>query len=360
MPDTEKVDKPNWLNILGLAFLPFLFSVMIFMMDINAPSDIAIGCVYSIVILSSWILPSQKAPIYVGVYCTILVIVGFLYAFHDDTELHVKSINRIISVIVVWVSTALVTIAKKGFLSLAESNEKLEEKVKERTKIIEFRNKELEQFVYISSHDLQEPLRTVRSFVDLFEKDYEDKLDEKGKKYLGFITQSASRMSLLIKGVLDYSRIGRSDKKGLVDIKAIVNDIMVDEFNEKQAIEIKTSDLPQVIGNEEELRLLFFNLFTNAVKFKKPNITSIIKVSAKKEDSNWLFCVRDNGIGIDEENFQRIFKIFQRLHVRSEFDGLGIGLSHCQKIVEHHGGRIWLKSIKGEGSKFYFTLPSLM
>lgn len=359
MTKAKDDNRSQWLLAIPLLLLAFVFSMIIFILDINIVMGIAIGCTYSIVVLCSWVFPGTTSPLYTGVYCTILIIIGFILSPRITDEIQIASINRIISIIVVWICTALVSIAKKSFKSLEETNYRLEDKVAQRTKEIEARNKELEQFVYITSHDLQEPLRTVRSFIDLFKKDYLNTLDEKGHKYLDFIHLSASRMSLLLKGILDYSRLGRFQKKSLVDIQGIVNDLKsdIDSTYELSGVNIKGENLPQVFGNDTELRILFQNLFTNAIKFKKPNERVEIIVTAQRELGQWVFCVSDNGIGIENEHYDKIFGIFQRLHLKSDYEGAGIGLSHCQKVVELHGGKIWVNSQINVGSNFYFTLP---
>ena len=221
------------------------------------------------------------------------------------------------------------------------------------------KNKELEQFAYIASHDLQEPLRTVNSFVELLMKDYHGKLDHNADTYLQFISQAATRMSTLIKGLLDYSRIGQDKEPTTVDCNSIIKEIQADFgtiINESQAT-LDIDELPKLKGYETELRLLFQNLISNAIKFQKKGTVPQIKISAQKENKRWKFSFADNGIGIATEHKQRIFSIFQRLHTKSEYDGTGIGLAHCQKIVDLHGGKIWVESKPNEGSTFYLTIP---
>ncbi len=224
---------------------------------------------------------------------------------------------------------------------------------------LEQKNKELEQFAYIASHDLQEPLQTVINFVNLFDEEYQGKLDEKGIKYLNFISQAARRMSALITGLLQYSRIGRRGEPSLVDCNAIVADIQ----NDLAAVIAQTGavfqieSLPYVTGYETEIRMLFQNLISNAVKFRKKNTRPEIRIQARRETSFWVFFVQDNGIGIEPRHQKKIFAIFQRLHPKKDYEGTGIGLAHCQKIVNLHGGKIWVKSTPNRGSTFYFTIP---
>jgi light-regulated signal transduction histidine kinase (bacteriophytochrome) len=224
---------------------------------------------------------------------------------------------------------------------------------------LERKNKELEQFAYVASHDLQEPLRTTSSFVELLQQQYQDKLDEKASKYLSFIAQSSDRMKVLIKDLLDYSRIGRKKELSEVDCNMMLNDVLDDlgAAITDAGAKIKREQLPVVSGYPTEIKQLFQNLIINSIKFRKKNVPLQIELAARKNNGHWEFTCTDNGIGIDKEHSERIFIIFQRLHTRNEYEGSGIGLSHCKKIVELHGGQIWIESIPGKGSTFYFTIP---
>ena len=237
--------------------------------------------------------------------------------------------------------------------ALKESNTDLEKRVQERTK-------ELEQFVYVASHDLQEPLRTISNFVGLIEEEYAGKLDKGMDQYLRFIVTAARKMRNLIKDLLDFSRIGREITFAAVDCNEILNEvtaelgISIKESNTK----ITSSILPVLNGNEIELKQLFQNLISNAIKFLKKNVTPEIEITVEEKATEYLFAVRDNGIGIDEQYKDRIFIIFQRLHTVAEYPGTGIGLATCKKIVARHNGKIWIESKLGEGSTFYFTISN--
>jgi light-regulated signal transduction histidine kinase (bacteriophytochrome) len=258
---------------------------------------------------------------------------------------------------------------------IQELNFELENKVKERTetllkreatlekqnKKLQNQNKELEQFTYIASHDLQEPLRSLISFSELLEKEFIGKLGENGEFYINFISKSSKRMQLLVKGLLDYSRIGREKNLVEIDCNQIMKDVLSDMIItiKESGAEITISDLPQLKGYETEIRQLFQNLVSNALKFRKKDTTPKIEIFAQKREDDWLFSVHDNGIGIEENNKQKLFVIFKRFNNREEYEGTGIGLAHCKKIVELHGGTIWADSKFGEGSTFYFTIPIL-
>jgi len=221
------------------------------------------------------------------------------------------------------------------------------------------KNRELEQFTYITSHDLQEPLHTLISFSTLIQEELEGNINDHAKKYLDFITKSSVRMQELVKGLLDYSRLGKEKEYSLVDCNELLSDVISDMestiLNSNAHIEIK--QLPTLNGYAIELRLLFQNLISNALKFTRKELVPEVVVSVKNESTMWHFVVKDNGIGIDEKDKEKIFVIFKRLHNRQDYEGIGIGLSHCKKIVELHGGAIWVESKLGEGSEFHFTIP---
>lgn len=220
-------------------------------------------------------------------------------------------------------------------------------------------NAELQQFAYIASHDLQEPLRTIHSFCGLLESDCKGQLSESADEYLSFITGAASRMSSLIKGLLDHSRIGKTKKRMKVNCATIINEVLSDlaaSISESDS-GIEVGELPILKGSDSEFRLLFQNLISNAIKFRKKETKPRIKVSATKENGGWTFAVQDNGIGIAEQHDRRIFDMFQRGRSLAKYEGTGIGLAHCRKIVELYGGRIWVESEPGMGSTFFFSIP---
>lgn len=250
----------------------------------------------------------------------------------------------------VFILSINITARKKAELELEDQNKKL--------KVM---NRELEQFAFVASHDLQEPLRSLISFTELLQKEYYSQIDENGTRYMDFIIQSSKRMQNLVKALLDYSRLGKEPVVSQVDCNELMKEVLSDmslAIKESKAV-ITINQLPVIHAYRVELRLLFQNLLSNAVKFRKEGVPVNIEVSAKKQINEWLFSVADNGIGISEENTYKIFTIFKRLHNRNEYEGAGIGLSHCKKIVELHGGHIWVNSRPGEGSTFYFTIPKM-
>lgn len=221
-------------------------------------------------------------------------------------------------------------------------------------------NDELERFAYVASHDLQEPLRMIASYVELLERRYKSKLDADADKYIHYATDGAKRMQQLISDLLEYSRAGRGELKlGTVDCGKVVAEVLRTlEPSIKQAgAEVRVETLPLVKGAASQLESVFQNLISNAIKFRGDHPPRIL-VSSKRLGNRWELSIRDNGIGIDPKHADRIFEIFQRLHARDKYPGTGIGLSIVKRIVARHGGRIRVDSRLGEGSTFSFTLPT--
>ena len=221
-------------------------------------------------------------------------------------------------------------------------------------------NHELEHFAYIASHDLREPLRKIKSFTDLLVEDYRGQLDAQADKYLDYISDGSVRMQNLIKDLLTYSRLGRSELiLEPTDLGKILEQVLSDlsVAIEENKAEIVADSLPTIQANPQQIAQLFQNLISNALKFRS-DVPPQIRIEAQLQQSEWLISIRDNGIGIKPQYTERIFEIFQRLHAREKYSGTGIGLAVCRKIVERHGGRIWLESEPTQGSTFYFTVPA--
>ncbi len=233
--------------------------------------------------------------------------------------------------------------------------------MKRKSALLESSNTELRQFAYVASHDLQEPLRMVASYLQLLEWRYAGALDDDARTYIGFAVDGAKRMSTLIRDILQYSRIethgeplantdsGQAIRNALANLQSLATEV--------EAV-VTFDDLPSVRADAPQLAQLFQNLVGNALKYHAPDRNPEIHIRAERSKGTVTFQVRDNGIGIERQYFERIFKAFKRLHGKEEFDGTGIGLAICKKIVERHGGRIWVESEPGKGSTFYFTLPA--
>ncbi|KYG71264.1 PAS domain S-box-containing protein [Roseivirga ehrenbergii] len=254
-----------------------------------------------------------------------------------------------------------VTVKVTGTFQDITEQKKAELLVHQHLQLLEQKNKELNQFAYIASHDLQEPLRTVANYVELLNWKYNNQLDEDSNLYLNYITRSVERMQDLLHALLEYTSIGKYEKEPtLVDCNNIVEQIKIDLSVqlEKKKVKLNIDRLVQVKGYEHELRSLFQNLISNAIKYSKPNTTPEINISVKKEMNQNIFAVKDNGIGIEEKYKEKIFVIFQRLHNQDSYEGTGIGLARCLKIAELHGGKIWVESQPDRGSTFYFSIPN--
>lgn len=250
-----------------------------------------------------------------------------------------------------------------GFVKITRdltARKEAEDEIKRYAEDLKRSNQDLEHFAYVASHDLQEPLRTVSGFSQLLARRYQGKLDADADEFITFVVDGATRMQTLINDLLAFSRIGtRGDRLAPIDWGKI---FQAAKENLEVAIAesgtlITHDPLPALVADQTQLTQLFQNLFSNAIKFRRREEAPRIHVSALRQDGAWRFSVRDNGIGIAPQYFDRIFIIFQRLHGREEYSGTGIGLAICKKIVERHGGRMWVESEPGTGSTFHFTIP---
>ncbi|MDI6854139.1 MAG: ATP-binding protein [Deltaproteobacteria bacterium] len=252
---------------------------------------------------------------------------------------------------------------------LALANRELQREIEERKRAEELllqkaeelarSNADLEQFAYLVSHDLQEPLHVASGFVQLLARRYRDKLDAKANEFIARALESLSRMEQQIKDILEFSRVTTRGKEfALVDTNAVLDQVLKDlgaTIHKKKA-RITHEPLPEVMADRAQLERVFQNLIGNALKFSGDQPPRV-HIGAERLNGEWRFSVRDQGIGIDPRHFQRIFLMFERLHPREEYPGTGIGLAICKKIVERHGGRIWVESQPGRGATFYFTIP---
>ncbi|MFH1702438.1 MAG: ATP-binding protein [Nitrospirota bacterium] len=251
---------------------------------------------------------------------------------------------------------------------LSKANEVLKNEILERKRVekeikryaadLKISNDELQQFAYVASHDLQEPLRMISSYLQLIEYRYKDKLDKDADEFIAYAVDGAKRLQALIDSLLEYSRVGTKGKSfELVDCGFILEQAIINlkvAIGESGAL-ITRDPLPTVMADSTQIVQLFQNLIGNAIKFRSKE-TLRVHISAEIKENEWVFSLKDNGVGIESQYKERIFNIFQRLHGR-EYSGTGIGLAICKRIAERHGGRIWVESEPGRGSTFYFTIP---
>lgn len=231
------------------------------------------------------------------------------------------------------------------------------EKIEKINKELNFSNNELEQFFYVTSHHLQEPLRLITSFLQLLEKKYKDKLDQDATDYIQFAVDGSIRMKALILGLLDYSQVNKINVFEEIELNDLITKVIENlkvQIDSNNA-QIKIDHLPKIIGDKIQISQLFENLISNAIKFRGENRPEIF-ITGNKEGDQYIFSVKDNGIGIQKEYANKLFSIFQRLNTNVQIQGTGIGLAICKKIVEKHGGKIWFESEFGKGSTFYFTI----
>jgi signal transduction histidine kinase len=270
-----------------------------------------------------------------------------------------ESLNNALLLVQTYIGVIILTTLLLA--SALTERERAENKLKETLTDLERSNRDLKQFAYVASHDLQEPLRIVANFAELLTLRYREKLDTQADEWIKKITNGVTRMQQLIVDLLTYSSVDAKKKTFEVVFFERVLDQVLNNLNlviKETGAKVTHDPLPALLADESRMIQLFQNLLTNAIKFHGKE-TPQIKIFAMKRNHEWLFWVRDNGIGIDPQYCDRIFTLFERLHSKSEYPGTGIGLAICKKIVEYHGGQIWVESEIGKGSTFYFTLPSM-
>ncbi|GAB2537686.1 hypothetical protein GCM10027085_30380 [Spirosoma aerophilum] len=223
-------------------------------------------------------------------------------------------------------------------------------------------NEELQQFAYIASHDLQSPLKTIVNYLSLLESKHAEALDSDAQRLIGVSTAAADRMRVLINDLLDFSRVGSELQFVDVDLNTVLSEILEDQQMEIKSTGalVQVGPMPTLLAHRTDLKQVFQNLITNGLKYRRPGVAPSISIQAKDQGSQYQFSVSDNGIGIENQYYDRVFQIFQRLHGRNEYPGTGIGLATCKKVVEIYGGKIWLESKLGEGTTFFVTIPKVI
>ncbi|MDA1053323.1 MAG: ATP-binding protein [Planctomycetota bacterium] len=375
MRDQHHNSKPsNWGRV-GLGLL----TLVIFVLDVATARGHNVAILYAApVLLSLWTTDLRTTKI-LAIVCPLLIILGYFFSTPREQPWLAIS-NRISIFIMVGAAGVIAWQRKSSRLKLQRANDELEDRVQERTtelfeanaklrKEVDQReltedelqrsNRELRQFAYVASHDLNEPLRTIKGYLQLIESRYKDVLNTKGQQDIEVVKAGATRMQQLIEDLLEAAKI-RTQGKPFAQVnstvaaqQAIAN--LEATVRENEA-EITFDALPSVTVDVRQLTQLFENLIGNAIKYRSESPPAI-RLTAHEDSDDWVFSVRDNGLGIEPKHAKRIFEMFTRLHGRTEYSGTGIGLAICQRIVERHGGTIWVESELGKGCTFYFTIP---
>jgi PAS domain S-box-containing protein len=307
--------------------------------------------------LSTYILPED-----LGLYSAI-----FEKAFETSSkgEINLQSVDG--TIIPVHISINTLTDLNGVYVVITDLSEQkhheelklAQEQLEKSFTEVKRSNYELQRFAYVAAHDLQEPLRMVNIFSQLLEQKYKDNLDDKADEYIGFIVDGAHHMKELIDDLLAYSRITTHAKElEPVNLEKVLNTVLsnLSVSIKENNVKIHHDPLPTLLADPTQIGQVFQNILANAIKFQGED-EPVIEINTKMDDDEWIFTFKDNGIGIDPEHQEQIFGVFSRLHTREEFPGTGIGLSICQKIINRHGGRLWVESELNKGSTFYFTLP---
>ncbi|ADR20413.1 hypothetical protein MATR_19670 [Marivirga tractuosa] len=321
------------------------------------------ACVFSIIIF-------DNKYAYWWSHLVLLISVMFGLTIHFellDFEYNVdmSSVNEWVAVssnviFVCYLSSALIPKIFSGLENHINEQNRLRNELEKSQDALQLKNAELEEYVFVASHDLQEPLRLVSSFMNKLNANYRGQLDEKALQYIHFASEGAMRMKQIILNLLDYSRAGRTTEDlEMVDVNQIVSDFIdlrASVISEK-SVTIVSGELPTLSANKVAMAQVLHSLLDNAIKYSKEGIAPQIEIEAIENRDEWCFSIKDNGIGIDPKFFDKIFLIFQQLHNRNEYEGMGVGLPIAKKHVKSWGGEIWVKSEKENGSIFYFTIP---
>ncbi len=303
---------------------------------------------------------------YLGIFHVVLILV-LMYITLSQFARHYEGFELRITKLIVDINEKKTQLEAKNTeindqaskLKIANENLEVQIQEKEEAKLQALEsNQELERFAYVASHDLKEPLRTIGSFTSLVKRKCSDNMDEDVEKYFYYITDGVKRMSVMLDDLLALSKLNGKIEISEVPLQKMVGDIEVSlqQLLERCQGKIHYNDLPTVSGNKTQLHQLLQNLIANGIKFKKPDVPSRIKIYAQERRYDYVIGVEDNGIGIPKEHQKKVFTLFQRLHKKEEYEGTGIGLTVCKKIVENHGGTIWMESEEGVGTTMFFTI----
>lgn len=352
----------------SIAQRKILFIVMLYLLTMTLLWYLGLfgpGLLYLVVItvFVTLILPANAAYWSVAINTAICIAFGLLIysgiAFNAIVKTYTTGSWIAVSSNVVILSAVIAVLLPtlfNGLQNTIDRKQQLKEQLETKQQALEHKNNELEQFAYVASHDLQEPLRSISGLINLVKKHSRDENDQ---QLLAHVSTAAERMRSLVTGLLDYARLGREKKTVLANCNTIADEVLMDLsalITDTKPMIVKRQ-LPVLRVYPGELKQLLQNLIINAIKFRKPGVTTEVEIGATEYPAHWLFYVRDNGIGIPDQYKDKIFVIFKRLHTRAEYEGTGIGLAYCRKIAEMHGGTIWVDSKEGQGATFYFTIP---
>lgn len=323
-----------------------LFMLAIFVADMLLPFGIAFGNLYIASILLVMREGRQKIAVVTAIACFCTLFKVAIY-FNSETEYYFL-VNRFTTIFALLVTA---TIASR--LSIFQEKRRLHRE-------LERKHRESEQFLYIASHDLNEPVRTIKVMAEMLDRKFAPQLGEEGRQFTSFIHNAAERMSALIRSLLDYGRIGKDSVREVADVSEIVQEAIDDlsALIHESGAKVSVGPMPTMPVYRHDLRQMFQNLIANAIKFRREGVVPQITISSEPKFGHRQFTVRDNGMGISPEHLDKIFEMFRKLHSPNDFEGTGIGLAHCRKIAELHRGRIWANSVPGQGSTFYFTIPN--
>lgn len=325
-------------------------TLAIFLCDWFIELGVAIAVAYVLVVWLADRTGQTRMVWAMAVLCSLLTILGFLKS-PAGGELWKVLTNRGLSLLVIWLTAYFVVQRLEATVAQIKLNNRLAEFNDALTQS----NIDLQQFAFVASHDLQSPLRQISGFVQLLQKEYNDKLDDEAREWIGYTVDGVEKMQTLIRDLLTFSRVeSRSAPFEAVDLEEIVDSAMGIYANDEASI--TRGPLPTIAGDPSQLEHVFQNLIGNGIKYKGAELARV-HVAAEEQDEHWVIGVRDNGLGIDPKHHERIFEMFRRLHTAEEYPGTGIGLAVCRRIVNRHGGRIWVESEKGNGATFKFTLP---
>ncbi|MHA2392268.1 MAG: sensor histidine kinase [Promethearchaeota archaeon] len=338
------------MKILTILILIIISCLLIYYFEVILRTSILIAHFFYIPSILSCIWWKKKGLIIPGFLATLLIVLHLVIYMDFFSPDSINNLLRGSSLLIVGIVVSL----------LSERIEKRELEFNDIMEDLKRSNDDLQQFAYVASHDLQEPLRAIVSFSQLLEDKYKDKLDKDGKEFIHLITDGAKKMNILIKDLLSYSRITTHPKPSeIVNLNLILKDTL---FNLQESIKesgaVVTYDImPTLKVDQTQFLQLFQNLISNAIKFRRKEPPTIY-IGVKEINGEWLFWVKDNGIGIESKYFDHLFNIFYRLHTKEEYPGTGIGLPICKKIVQRYGGIIWVESEIDKGSTFFFTIST--